>query len=472
MRILYFHQYFATRRRSTATRSYELARRLVERGHQVTIVSRDTRSLEHDRTEAPRGRLIARETVDGIDVLFISMPYSNYFGPAARVASFAGFTVAASIAGLMLPKPDVVFASSTPLTIGIPGLLVSRLKDVPFVFEIRDLWPAVPVALGALRGRPLIALAERLERLLYREARRVVVLSEGSGAALVKMGVPAEKLVFVPNASDLDLFQPDVREPGFRARHGLEGKLVALYSGAMGRANGLDQLLDAAAVLKHEGIEDVAFVAVGEGAAKPRLLQRVADEGLDNVLFLPPVAKTALAGIVGAADVTLTLFAPYPVLQTNSPNKLFDSLAAGRPVIVNLDGWLRRVVEEAGAGVYVPAGDGEALATTLAALAREPGLVATMGANARSLAEREFDRDVMADRLAEALEEAAGHREAADRATTGHAAPAGHAADAECQAVRHGAAPSVGAGPAPSPPAVPDDVDAAVPRPAEESADA
>ena len=160
MRILYFHQYFATRRRSTATRSYELARRLVERGHQVTIVSRDTRSLEHDRSETPRGRLIARETVDGIDVVSISMPYSNYFGTPARVASFAGFTAAASIAGLVLPKPDVVFASSTPLTIGIPGLLVSRLKGVPFVFEIRDLWPAVPVALGALRGRPLIALAE------------------------------------------------------------------------------------------------------------------------------------------------------------------------------------------------------------------------------------------------------------------------------------------------------------------------
>jgi glycosyltransferase involved in cell wall biosynthesis len=441
MRILYFHQYFATRRRSTATRSYELARRLVERGHQVTIVSRDTRALEHDRTDAPRGRLIARETVDGIDVVFISMPYSNYFGTPARVASFAGFTVAASIAGLLLPKPDVVFASSTPLTIGIPGLLVSRLKDVPFVFEIRDLWPAVPVALGALRGRPLIALAERLERLLYREAQRVVVLSEGSGGALVEMGVPAEKLVFVPNASDLDLFRPDVREPGFRARHRLEGKFVALYSGAMGRANGLDQLLDAAAALKRERIDDVALVAVGDGAAKPRLLRRAEAEGLDNMLFLPPVAKTALAGIVGAADVTLTLFAPYPVLQTNSPNKLFDSLAAGRPVIVNLDGWLRRVIEEAGAGAYVAAGDGEALATTLAALAAEPGAVAAMGANARALAEREFDRDAMADRLAQALEEAAGH----------HHAPTGH-----------GVAPA----------AAPDDVDAAVLRPAEESDDA
>jgi glycosyltransferase involved in cell wall biosynthesis len=471
MRILYFHQYFATRRRSTATRSYELARRLVERGHQVTIVSRDTRSLEHDRSEAPHASLIARETVDGIDVVFISMPYSNYFGTAARVASFAGFTAAASIAGLVLPKPDVVFASSTPLTIGIPGLLVSRLKGVPFVFEIRDLWPAVPVALGALRGRPLIALAERLERLLYDEAKRVVVLSEGSGGALVEMGVPADKLVFVPNASDLDLFRPEVREPGFRARHRLEGKLVALYTGAMGRANGLDQLLDAAAVLKREGIENVAFVAVGDGAAKPRLLQRVADEGLDNVQFLPPVAKTALAGIVGAADVTLTLFAPYPVLETNSPNKLFDSLAAGRPVIVNLDGWLRRIVEEAGAGVYVPAGDGEALATTLAALSGEPAVVATMGANARALAEREFDRDAMADRLAQALEEAAGHEAARDHAATGHAGVAGVTASSQDRAAGSKRQAPRG-GPAPVQPSVPDDIDAAVLRLAEESADA
>ena len=213
-------------------------------------------------------------------------------------------------------------------------------------------------------------------------------------------------------------------------------------------------------MLKREGIEDVAFVAVGEGSARPRLLQRVADEGLDNVLFLPPVAKMALAGIVGAADVTLTLFAPYPVLQTNSPNKLFDSLAAGRPVIVNLDGWLRRVMEEAGAGAYVPAGDGEALAATLAALADEPGLVAAMGANARSLAEREFDRDVMADRLAEALEDAAGHPGAA----AGH----GGAAERDGQAARNAAEPAG----AVSPPAAPDDTDAAALRPAKESADA
>ena len=305
------------------------------------------------------------------------------------------------------------------------------------------------------------------------------MLSQGRADALEDMGVPAGKLAFVPNASDLDLFRPEVLEPGFRARHHLNGKLVALYTGAMGRANGLDELLDAAAILKREGIDDVAFVAVGDGAAKPRLLQRRADEGLDNVQFLPPVAKTALAGIVGAADVTLTLFAPYPVLQTNSPNKLFDSLAAGRPVIVNLDGWLRRVIEEAGAGAYVPAGDGEALAATLAALAAEPELVAAMGTNARALAEREFDRDAMADRLAQALEEAAGHDVAADEGGTawavGAAAGSESRATGQAHGVRSAREPNTSTDAAAAGfvrPCIPDDVDAAVLRLAEESADA
>lgn len=418
MKVLYFHQYFATRRRSTATRSYELARRLVERGHEVTIVSRDTRALEHGRDERPPGGLVARETVDGIDVLYITMPYSNYMGTPARIASFIGFTKAAAIAGLVLPKPDVVFATSTPLTIGIPGLLVSRLKGAPFVFEIRDLWPAVPVQLGVLRNRALIRAAEWLESLLYREAERVVVLSEGSRESLIERGVPAEKLVFVPNASDTDLFRPQVVDSGFRARHGLQDAFVALYTGAMGRANGLQQALEAARVLhslsaagdaeQTNAAARVVIVCLGDGSERPRVQARAQDLGLTNLLFLDPVAKDELAGIIGAADVTLTLFAPTPILETNSPNKFFDSLAAGKPVVVNLDGWLRRVVEEDGAGVYVPGGDGAGLAATLLALAAEPEAVAKMAANARALAEREFDRDLMADRLAAALEEVAG----------------------------------------------------------------
>ena len=406
MDVLYFHQYFATRRRSTATRSYELARRLVDRGHRVTIVSRDTRMLEAGRESLPRGRLIAREQVDGIDVLFLNVPYANRYRTPVRLASFTAFTIAAGVAGALERKPDVVFASSTPLTIGIAGLATARLKRVPFVFEIRDLWPAVPVELGALRSTPAVRSAEWLERRLYDGAKKIVVLSEGAQQDLERRGIPAEKLSLIPNAADLDVFRPGVVDEGFRAKHGLEGKFVALYAGAMGRANGLDQLVEAAQALRRRGDERVAIVALGDGGERPRLEERARESGLDNLRFLPPVPKEELAGIVGAADVTLTIFAPYPVLETNSPNKFFDSLAAGKPAVVNLDGWVRRLVEENDAGAWVAAGNPEALAWALSALAGDPDRVERMGQNARALAEREFSRDLMAERLERTLEEA------------------------------------------------------------------
>jgi glycosyltransferase involved in cell wall biosynthesis len=406
--VLYFHQYFATRRRSTATRSYELARRLVERGHRVTIVSRDTRRLEAGRESAPEGRLVAREQVDGIDVLYLNIPYANRYATPVRLASFAAFTVAASVAGALERRPDVVFASSTPLTIGIAGLATARAKRAPFVFEIRDLWPAVPVALGALKAKPAIGTAEWLERRLYEGAERIVVLSEGSREELRRRGIPDEKLVFIPNAADLDVFKPGVVDEQFRARHGFEGRFLALYAGAMGRANGLDQLVDAASALRRWGDSRVTIVALGDGGERPRLEERARELGLDNLLFLPAVPKDELAGIIGAADVTLTIFAPHPILETNSPNKFFDSLAAGKPVVVNLGGWLRGLAEEHEAGVWVPAGNAESLAGALSALAANPERVEQMGQNARLLAEREFGRDEMADRLARTLEEAAG----------------------------------------------------------------
>jgi glycosyltransferase involved in cell wall biosynthesis len=405
--VLYFHQYFATRRRSTATRSYELARRLVERGHRVTIVSRDTRRLESGRDEEPQGRLLGRETVDGIDVLYLNVPYANQYPKPVRLASFTAFTVAATVAGALERKPDVVFASSTPLTIGIAGLATARMKRVPFVFEVRDLWPAVPVSLGALKSVSAVRSAEWLERQLYAGSARIVVCSEGTLEELRSRGIQEEKLVLIPNAADLDVFRPDVVDEEFRDGHGLDGRFVALYAGAMGPANGLDQLVDAADALRRWGDQRVTIVALGDGGERPRLEERARELGLTNLLFLPPVSKEELAGIVGAADVTLTIFAPFPILETNSPNKFFDSLAAGKPVVVNLDGWLRRLVEENDAGVWVPAGNAEALAGALSTLSANPDGVARMGRNARSLAEREFGRDEMADRLARTLEEAA-----------------------------------------------------------------
>ena len=180
---------------------------------------------------------------------------------------------------------------------------------------------------------------------------------------------------------------------------------MSVYAGAMGVTNGIDQLVDAAVALRETGEDGVAIVAAGNGTEKERIERRVAELGLENMIVLPDIPRAEIPLLVGTADVTLTSFAPFPILQTNSPNKFFDSLAAGKPAVVNLDGWLRRLVEKNRVGVYVPAGDGNALADTLADLAGRPELVREMGRNARALAEREFSRDLLADRLADVLED-------------------------------------------------------------------
>ena len=330
MRIVYFHQYFATRDSATGTRSFELAKRLAARGHEVTIVSSAALLPRDQGAGAARVRPFVRDRVEGIDLLLLNVPYSNYFSYAKRLAAFALFTAEAGIAGPLLPRPDVVFASSTPLTIGIPGLLTARLRRAPFVFELRDLWPEVPIAIGALRSRPLIAAARRLEALLYAGAARIVVLSEASRDALLARGVPAGKLVFVPNACDLDLFRPDNVDHEFRARHGLTGKFVALYSGAMGRANGIDQLIDAAVALRAAGRDDVAIVAVGDGGRRPHLDDSARRLGLDNLHVLGPLPKQALAGVVGAADVDAHAVRTRPHLRDQLAQQVLR-LAGRRP---------------------------------------------------------------------------------------------------------------------------------------------
>jgi glycosyltransferase involved in cell wall biosynthesis len=406
MKVLYFDPKFLTPRHAAPTRAYSIARRLVERGHEVTMVARDPRWLAVGETQPP-GLLGRRERVDGIDVVWLRIPYEQRFTKRKRLLSYGAYTLAASAAALRLGRPDVVYASSTPLTSGVPGAFAARLRSVPFVFELQDLWPEVPAALGYLTRPREIALAEWLEAALYARSDRLVVCSEAVVTALAGRGIPREKLVLIPNFSDTELFRPDKRDDGFRPKHGLDGKFVAVYAGALGASNGIYQLADAAAALKQVGDEDVRIVVVGEGTERAAFERRVRDESLDNVLVLPPVPREDVPGLVGASDVTLTVFAPNPALELNSPNKFFDSLAAGKPVVVNVNGWLRRLVEENAAGVYARGGDAEALAGALSTLARRRERLGEMGENARALAVREFDRDLLTDRLTATLEEIA-----------------------------------------------------------------
>ncbi|MDQ2984979.1 MAG: glycosyltransferase family 4 protein [Actinomycetota bacterium] len=404
MRILYIDSKFASPRAASHVRVAYFAQRLRERGHDVTIVGRNAGKLELEGARTAKGGLVTRGKLDGLDVLLLKIPYAQEFSKAGRVMSYGGFTSAASATALTLGRFDLVVASSSPLTIGLAGMTAARRSRAPWVFEIQDLWPALPIALGVLKGRREIQAARWLERKLYESAARVIVCSEGSGEAVRRL-VPAEKVVLIPNIADVEHFHPDVSDPELRDRYGFDGKFVAIYAGQMGITNGLDQLVDAAVALRDRGESRVVIAAAGQGPERARLEERA--RGLETIVFLPDVPRDDIPKVVGAADATITAFAPNPMLETNSPNKFFDSLAAGKPTIVNLNGWLRRLVEENRAGVYVPGDSGLALAEALTDLAGKPELVAEMGKNARALAEREFARELLADRFADTLEAAA-----------------------------------------------------------------
>ena len=409
VRILYLHQFFVTREGTGGTRSYEFARHLVASGHEVTMVTAASSGNSG-------GGLTSEREVDGIRVVEARGGYGDYVSATAmgygrRAAAFGRFAAAATVAARRPPRPDVVFATSPPLTMALPGIAAARRWHAPLVFEVRDLWPEAPIQMGALRSPAAQRAARELERKVYGEAAEVVALSPGMRAGVIAAGVAPERVALIPNASDLDLFSPDLDPGDLRERHGLGDAFVVAYFGTMGEANDLDQAVEAAALLAQRGEQGVKVVLQGDGKRRPALEQAVRTRGLDNVVLLPAGDKHAAARLAAASDACMTLFKDVPILATNSPNKLFDTFAAGRPAIVNTGGWQRELVEENEAGVFARPADPADLADRVLFLRDNPDVARRYGENARRLAEREFDRKLLAERLRGVLERAAGRRD-------------------------------------------------------------
>jgi glycosyltransferase involved in cell wall biosynthesis len=313
------------------------------------------------------------------------------------------------VAALRGPRPDVVFATSPPLTMALPAIVAARRWRAPLVFEVRDLWPEAPIQMGALRAPLAQRLARALERAVYRAASEIVALSPGMRDGILAAGADPERVTTIPNASDLDLFSPDLDPGDLRARLGVaDGDFLCAYFGTMGEANDLTQVVEAAALLDGGAARRIVFVLQGDGKRRAALEADVRRRALGDVVFAPAGDKRSAARLAAASDACMTIFKDVPILATNSPNKLFDTFAAGRPAIVNTDGWQRALVEEHEAGVYARPGDAADLARQVRALADDPDRARRYGANARALAERDFDRDLLAERLRDVLERAAG----------------------------------------------------------------
>ncbi|KQV77714.1 glycosyl transferase family 1 [Nocardioides sp. Root122] len=403
MRIVYLHQYFNTPAMSGGTRSYEMGRRFAAAGHDVHIITSDRSGVG--------GKGWRVEMIDGVSVHWFPVEYDNSMSYARRVRAFVEFAVASARRAASL-RGAVVFATSTPLTIAIPGVFAKRRMRVPMVFEVRDLWPELPIAMGALRNPVLRWAAHVLEKWAYQNSDQVIALSPGMAEGVANAGYPREKVHVVPNSCDLDLFAGcDEAGAAFRlARPWLGQRPLVVYAGTFGHINDVEYLVSLAAEMRRNA-PDVAFLAVGAGTSFDAIENLARQRGVLGVNFFleGPMAKQDIPALLNAATICTSLFKPIPAMEANSANKFFDALAAGRPVAINYGGWQADLLAQRRAGLVLSRDPADAAASVVELIGNS-SLLHETGLNARLLAETDFSRDQLAEQLLAVLDQSAAAR--------------------------------------------------------------
>lgn len=404
MHVIYIHQYFTTPDQKGGTRSYEMARRLIDAGHRVSMIC-GTSDLIDDGSKPGE---VLRQTVDGIDVYRIIEPYSNSMSFPRRWLCFLKFAKRAFKVAKTIKDVDVVFSTSTPLTAGDIGRKVAGYHKCPFIFEVRDLWPELPIALGIVRNWPLKFYLKRMELRAYRSAAHVIALAPGIKQGICETGYPEDWVTMIPNSSDVDLFLPAEHksEVDSDPRFGKPGDFRLTFTGAHGLANGLDDVLDAIACLKQRGVTGLRFCFIGAGGKKQHLVQRSKDEGLDDYIsWVDPISKKELARLLPQMDVGMMILENIPAFyRGTSPNKFFDYLACGLPILNNYPGWVGEYIQKHNCGVVVEPKNPQAFANAVEDLMKQRNELPAMGANARKIAETIFNRDILGKHFVEVFE--------------------------------------------------------------------
>lgn len=390
MRILYLHQYFITPSESGGTRSYWFAKELLVVGYNVTMITSRT----------TQKKLFEKERIDGIDVIYIRNRYSNNMSIYARLISFAKFMLLSSWVAFRQKDINLVYATSTPLSIGVPALICKWVKGFDYIFEVRDLWPEVPIQMGAIKNKLIIKLFYWFEALIYKNAQHIVALSPGMAKGVIKYGIRPEKVSMIPNMAKIDEFYP--RNQDFEIAKIFEidlNKFNIIHFGAMGIANGLDYIIYAAEILKDQGINDVEFILLGDGGVKEKLIQMAKKLELKNIKFIDSKPMKIVSEIVNLSNCSIVTFSNIPILRTNSPNKLFDSLSAGKPIIVNSSGWTKNMIEYNNCGAYIDPEMPENLVSLITKWKENPELLNKLGSNARKLAVNAYDKSILSQKF-------------------------------------------------------------------------
>ena len=394
MHILLIHQSFAAIDEPGGTRHHEIAQYLVKQGHRVTIIASPVSYLT-GKSEPTQSRTKEQSGIKIVRVYTYSALHRSFLH---RIFSFLSFMVSSFIVGLRVKKVDIVWGTSPPIFQSLTAWALARIKRTPFLLEIRDLWPAFAIAVGVLHQPMLIKASEWLERFLYRHADLVVVNSPGFIQHTQQRG--AKKVELVPNGSDTSMFDP--QKIGNSTKDSSR-EFIALYAGAHGMSNDLGIVLQAAEMLKERA--DINIVLLGDGKEKPALQNLAQNLELTNLQFLPPVPKNEMPAALAGADACIAILKPIPLYGTVYPNKVFDYMAAGKPVLLAIEGVIREVIEEAGAGIAIPPGDPAALADGIKYLADHPDEGQAMGSRGRNHIKQHFNRPIQAEKFASLIEE-------------------------------------------------------------------
>lgn len=406
MKILIIHQYFLGKDDAGGSRWNQFAKYFAQAGHEVTIVAGMVHYSSGKKPARYKGRYIVREEEQpGVTVYrcHVSESYNKSF--LGRAWGYFSFAVSSTLAGFFRAgRPDVIIATSPPLTVTSTMVWLSRLRRRPTVFEVRDLWPESAIDTGVLSPGRLANLLYRMEAKAYRKAKWVNVLTPAFEQALIeRKGVAAEKISMIPNGADLDIMTPGPRNNAVRKDLGLGDRFVVSYFGAHGRANRLGQLIDAAELLKDQA-PDVRVMLVGDGMEKPQLKADAEARGLDNIIFVDSVPKDQVSDYLNASDVCTAVLMRNETFKTVYPNKVFDYMCCNRPILIGIDGVARKLVEDANAGVYVEPENPQAFVDALLKLRDDPQARQRMGEAGRAYAAEHYSREGMAKKYLSVLE--------------------------------------------------------------------
>lgn len=404
MRVLFFSQYFPPEMGAPAARTYELARRWVQQGADVTVVTAIPNHPTGVIPESYRHARLFEERHDGIRVIRTWIYAAANRGVWRRSLNYASFMVSSLAQGLRRAgDADVIIATSPQFLVGLSGLAASRLRRVPFVFEVRDLWPDSIAELGVLREGAVLRALRRMEMMLYRKAARVVGVAHSTKDELMRRGVDGRKIAIIPNGADGDVFRDLEKYNGIRDSLALEKKFVVSYVGTHGMAHGLETVLDCADRLRQHA--EIAFLFVGDGAEREGLIRRAEELRLDNVHFVGVQPRERIPDYLATSDVSLVPLRRKPLFQKVLPSKLFEIMGCSRPIILGVEGEARDAVERAQAGLCVQPENPDALADAILCLYRDPELADSLGRNGRAFVRKNFCRDRLANTYLDLLHE-------------------------------------------------------------------